>query len=41
MPWWTVEHGKTANFFTLWIAAMLEETLWAHFFYSLVVANAG
>ena len=40
MPWWASEHGKTANFFALWIAAMLEETLWTHFFYSLIVLNA-
>lgn len=40
MPWWTTEHGKQANYFTHWIAAMLEETLWTHFFYHLLVLNA-
>ena len=35
MPHWL--GNKTTHYFAMWIAAMLEETLWAHFIYHSIV----
>jgi hypothetical protein len=39
MPVWLSERGRTTHYFAMWVAAMLEETLWAHFIYHCVVLN--
>ena len=36
-PTWVTDRGKTTNYLTSWIAAMFEESIWAHFYYHQIV----